>query len=299
MKDVVIMESRMDKYYRENNSSMQRSSKNRSLYNSVYQDYDNLENLPIPDNTNEIDIPELKKIMNHQTEDELSKTREMKYSNLEEQITRERENSENKIHDINKLLEYAKNENNKLKEQNRPHDHDNYKLLHTLENKSLIEEVREEEIKEPLPDYEPSPSPSELKYQTKKISINPSIDQIIPNDNTAMSSTTSLSLDILSDLKPTENSDTGITKPINENTVEALPPTDEVNVIKDDLEQEETEDTTFYTDTYKFSKKDFDKDFYDTEPKNHYVLKVLLLILFIVACAVAIFYFISKYGLNK
>ena len=57
------MESRMDKYYRENNSSMQRSSKNRSLYNSVYQDYDNLENLPIPDNTNEIDIPELKKIM--------------------------------------------------------------------------------------------------------------------------------------------------------------------------------------------------------------------------------------------
>ena len=122
------MESRMDKYYRENNSSMQRSSKNRSLYNSVYQDYDNLENLPIPDNTNEIDIPELKKIMNHQTEDELSKTREMKYSNLEEQITRERENSENKIHDINKLLEYAKNENNKLKEQNRPHDHDNYKL---------------------------------------------------------------------------------------------------------------------------------------------------------------------------
>ena len=114
-----------------------------------------------------------------------------------------------------------------------------------------------------------------------------------------MSSTTSLSLDILSDLKPTENSDTGITKPINENTVEALPPTDEVNVIKDDLEQEETEDTTFYTDTYKFSKKDFDKDFYDTEPKNHYVLKVLLLILFIVACAVAIFYFISKYGLNK
>jgi hypothetical protein len=265
---------------------MQRSSKNANLYREIYGDYNNLDNLPIPDNTDEIDLQKLKKIM-HQDEEELSKTREMKFAKLEQEVNKNEE-PDSKIYDINKLLEYAKNENNKLKEQPINHENtSNYKLLQTLENKVL---TKEEIFNSGSSNNEDSKeNTSELKYQTKKISVNPSIDQIITSD-----STSSLSLDILSDLKP--NGDTGVTKPINDK--EDVSIEDDVNIIKDDVEEEDKDSSTFYTDIYKFSKKDFDDDFLEDSPKNHYVLKVILLIIFIVLCCGAIFYFVSTYGLN-
>jgi hypothetical protein len=243
----------------------------------------------------------------HNDEEELSKTREMKFANLEKEIqeteTSEKEPTVQKIHDINKLLEYAKNENNKLKDNPSNHENtSNYKLLETLENKVITKEDLTSTYNKPSTpnttynNQNPNKtqdSTSELKYQTKKISVNPSIDQIITSD-----STSSLSLDILSDLKP--NGDTGVTKPIN--SEESSNSEEDIDIIKDNLsnnqEDEEKDSSTFYTDIYKFSKKDFDDDFLEDTPKNHYVLKIILLIFFVVICGVAIFYFISNYGLN-
>lgn len=300
------MESRMEKYYREDNPNMQRSSKNVNLYREVYQDYNSLDNLPIPDNTNEIDIPELKKIMHNNDEMDLAKTREMKFVNLEKDILEKNDKEEppiKKIHDINKLLEYAKNENNKLKEQSSNHENtSNYKLLQTLENKVLTKEDLMVNVNKSTPNNIVKSEDGfsnneeeniELKYQTKKISVNPSIDQIITND-----STSSLSLDILSDLKP--NGDTGVTKPVKNNQKDKTPLDDNVNIIKDDLieDDDENDNSPFYTDTYKFSKKDFDDDFFDNKSKGNYVFKIILLILFIILCVIAILYFISNYGFN-
>lgn len=305
------MESRMDKYYRENNSEMQRSSKNAKLYREVYQTYNDLENLPIPDNTNEIDIPELRKMVQREKQD-LTKTREMKYHIPEEPP---KEKTSNKIHDINKLLEYAKNENNKLKDHNlSTEDTSNYKLLETLEDRNITKsDISLDNLTDITNKINPSEessldSTNELKYQTKKISENPSIEQIIPNDNKESLNTASLSLDILSDLKPTGN--TGVTEPVKDpmfepiynDEIENIKENEDVDIIKDDIEidedNENQKDSSFYTDTYKFTDKDFyDEDFLD-ESKNHTILKIILLIIFIALCGAAIFYFVTNYGMN-
>ena len=50
------MESRMEKYYRENPEYYKRSKRNAGLYKDIDNNINDLENLPIPDNSNEIDI---------------------------------------------------------------------------------------------------------------------------------------------------------------------------------------------------------------------------------------------------
>ena len=303
------MESRMDKYYREEvNPNMQRSSKNAKLYKEVYSNYDNLENLPIPDNTNEIDMPELRKLMRG----EKNSVDKVRNNDNETNYTNDKPDA-NKIYDINKLLEHAKSENNKLKD-NKHYDSSNYKILETLGDSS--EPISYEDVEEDKVNKEDVLSQTrELKYQTKKISDNPVIEQIIPEDSKEFN-TASLSLDILSDLKP--NGDTGVTKPVSEpafdkiyedvieekvDTVLENNDDSDINIIKENVEEERKEevekDTSFYTDFYKFSNKDFeDDDDDDDESKGGVVFKIILLFIFIVACCFAIFYFITNYGFN-
>lgn len=272
----------MEKYYREDDPRMKRSSKNARLYQEVYNNYDNLDNLPIPDNTNEIDRVELERMVKGDSEESKIR-REDKYIYQEEQIKNDKQAPGNKIHDINMLLENAKKENEKLKE-NDTFDSEistNYKLLSTLENKILTKddiELHQNKYNNNCQEVEQS----ELKYQTKRISVDPNINQIITHDTTS-----SLSLDILSDLKPNDDnvdsSENDLIKP------SAIPnDTDIVN-----------NDSTFYTDTYSFSNKDFDDDFELDGQNEHFVLKIIFLILIILVCMAIIFYFISNYGINQ
>lgn len=276
------MESRMDKYYREDDPRMKRSSKNARLYQEVYNNYDNLDNLPIPDNTNEIDRVELERMVKGDSEESKIR-REDKYIYQEEQIKNDKQAPGNKIHDINMLLENAKKENEKLKE-NDTFDSEistNYKLLSTLENKILTKddiELHQNKYNNNCQEVEQS----ELKYQTKRISVDPNINQIITHDTTS-----SLSLDILSDLKPNDDnvdsSENDLIKP------SAIP--DDTDIVNND--------STFYTDTYSFSNKDFDDDFELDGQNEHFVLKIIFLILIILVCMAIIFYFISNYGINQ
>ena len=57
------MESRMEKYYEKDLSLFERSKRNEALYKDVSKEISDLENLPIPDNSNEIDLDGLKKII--------------------------------------------------------------------------------------------------------------------------------------------------------------------------------------------------------------------------------------------
>ena len=47
------MESRMEKYYRDDLSTFERTKRNQKLYNDISGQIDGLENLPIDDNVNE------------------------------------------------------------------------------------------------------------------------------------------------------------------------------------------------------------------------------------------------------
>ncbi len=66
--EVEDMESRMEKYYRDDLSTFERTKRNQKLYNDISGQIEGLENLPIDDNVNEIDVSNLKSIISSSDE---------------------------------------------------------------------------------------------------------------------------------------------------------------------------------------------------------------------------------------
>ena len=313
------MSSRME-FCKENDNYMSqqsRTTKNARLYKEVYGKYEDLDNLPIEDNTDEIDIETLKELIsNNHHQDEHQSLRE----ELNILDTRKRKIDEQKIYDINKILEKAKNDNNKLKETTVRESIINKNILSTLESKEIsLKEIKEasikydqakqEEPKEIINKYEENKETitpqeelaeltmtrefrfKELSKEVEKFNSNPLIEQVMPNND--------LSLDLFEELKPTGN--TIVTKPIKEEQIPTnihSSDTRDIDIIKpasSNLEE-------FFTNSYEFSKKDFanlseEDDFFDKKKDNN-VFKIILLILAIIAFAGAIVYFIKNYGLG-
>lgn len=133
------MESRLDKYYTENSEqqntlSPTRSSRNSRLYREVYGKYSNLDNLPLEDNTDEIDMEKLRELVLNTKPKKENQDLEQKLNILEQQ---KRKIDEQKIYDINKILEKAKYENNKLKEPTAVPSQINKNILSTLESTEI------------------------------------------------------------------------------------------------------------------------------------------------------------------
>ena len=105
------MESRMEKYYRENPEYYKRSKRNADLYKDIDNNINDLENLPIPDNSNEIDINGLKQIIS--SRDEYRKAKDMGRTITRKRVEEEPREEKRRVYDINVLLETAKNEVNK------------------------------------------------------------------------------------------------------------------------------------------------------------------------------------------
>lgn len=288
------MQSRMEKYYKQDLSEFKRTNKNASLYKQVYGEYSNLDNLPIPDNTNEIDITRLKQMI--ESRDDYHKAKEAKEANIDSSAKinydslREHDEikeQEQKIYDINKLLEKAKNDNKKLKEASQKLIDTNYNFLSTLQNSELsITEI--EKAKEMLENKNKVNSVDENKYQTKRILDDPTVDQLIP--------TSTSPLDLLSDLKPT--GDTIVTQPIKQDgAIEK----EDVPVLDPIGKKDEGKESDFYSGSYKFTKKDFEggmSDEFLPEKKNHYFLKIMFLLFGIAMCATIIYFFIRYYGIG-
>ena len=135
------MESRMDKYYTEKSQEYSRSKKNQKLYRQVYGNYDELDYLPVPDNSSEIDVEKLKEIVG---------IREEYHRNKKEEPTEEIKEEKHKIYDINELIEMARN--SKPKENIKKNDIKGHNYLKTLESKELLKEdiqnAKNKEIKE-------------------------------------------------------------------------------------------------------------------------------------------------------
>ena len=136
------MDSRSDRYYTENNIDSipsTRSSRNKKLYKEVYGKYNDLDNLPLEDNTDEIDMAKLKELVLSEGKQNDNPIKE----NLNIIEQRKRNIDEQKVYDINKILEKAKYENDKLKETTQSIPKVNKQILNTLQSTELsLEELK-------------------------------------------------------------------------------------------------------------------------------------------------------------
>ena len=251
------MESRMEKYYKEDLSTFERSKRNEQLYKDISREMSNFDNLPIPDNSNEIDINGLKKIIS--SRDEYRKEREIGRTFINEKpLIEKEEKKENKIYDINILLENAKNEINRTNEVTRE------KKIGT----NFLTNLEEANL----------PNTDDALELSSEV-INHEVES-----KESPSSTDSLPLDILADLKGNDN--TIVTDPIVK---------DEVTMIKKIKDGE-----TFYSGSYYFTKKDFfneEDDELFIEEKSHTGIKVFFIIVGLLLIAAIIYLIITKYVL--
>lgn len=303
-----------------------RSSRNSKLYKQVYGNYDEFDNLPLEDNTNEIDMAKLRELVLSNNSKKEEKEIEKNLNILEQ---RKRQIDEQKLYDINKILEKAKYENKKLKtpatkkpktdllmtlkstelsldEINEARARYQEKFVKEQEDKLKKEqelELKEEtEVKEELLSMT-----RELKY--KNLSETITDENKKENSSTEINNTNSLSFDLFEDLKPTGNTIT--TKPITSDLINRTNTsqiksdiysgdTSDIDIIKD-MPYKKEKESDFFTNAYEFSEKDFadndDEEFFDT-PKRGGLFKILLLVLAIFIFVGVIIYFIGTYGLG-
>ena len=294
-----------------NNQNQTRSSRNAKLYKQVYGSYDDLENLPLEDNTNEIDIAKLRElVLNNNTE----KEKEILKDNLNILEQKKRRIDEQKLYDINKILENAKYENSKLKQTTSSVKKPRTDLLATLKSTELsLEEINEAKAKyhEMLNKEEENSTKEDDLSITREIkykNLSDSVEDETNSDEDKKYNTNSLSLDLFEDLKPTGNTIT--TKPITSDLMNKIDTskiesdihsgdTRDIDIIKNVSYTKEKE-SDFFTNAYEFSKKDFadeEDDFFDT-PKRGGLLKIILLILAIIVFVGVIIYFIGTYGIG-
>lgn len=311
------MNSRMEKYYNEMPLT-RRTSRNKELYKEVYGNYSSLENLPIADNTNEIDMEQLQEIVKRENLKQMPKeeTSHMIATKIKE------EDDTYKVYDINKILEQAKS-NYRPKEEKKIIS-PTYKFLSTLESNELpVTEVKKA-LEEEHPDKEELYMTRELKFKDKRLEVTKEIDTM--KEEQQEKEYDSSPLDLFEDLKPDGN--TFISEPVKvekdsifanseiedveeKPLIKEIPSTNtkeeknikDINAIKEETFKNANNniDNDFYTSSYKFSKKDFiddDDNFLDLPKKSHSVIKVILLLIAIFALTTVIYYFISKYGIG-
>ena len=311
------MNSRMEKYYNEMPMT-RRTSRNKELYKEVYGNYSSLENLPIADNTNEIDMEQLQEIVKRENVKQMPKeeTSHMIATKIKE------EDDPYKVYDINKILEQAKS-NYRPKEEKKIVS-PTYKFLSTLESNELPVTELKKALEDENTDKEELYMTRELKFKDKRLEVTKEIDTI--KEEHQEKEYDSSPLDLFEDLKPDGN--TFISEPVKvekdsifanseiddveeKPIIKEIPSTNtkeeknikDINVIKEETFKNTNNniDNDFYTSSYKFSKKDFiddDDNFLDITKKSHSAIKVILLLIAIFALTTVIYYFISKYGIG-
>lgn len=310
------MDSRSNRYYTENNIDSipsTRSSRNKKLYKEVYGKYNDLDNLPLEDNTDEIDMAKLKELVLSERKQKDNPIKE----NLNIIEQRKRNIDEQKVYDINKILEKAKYENDKLKETTQSIPKVNKQILNTLQSTELsLEELKK--ASKSYQNYQNNENIVDLNHEEEQTSQSQSDSlendlsmtrelkyQNLAQEENQEEPQADLSLDLFSDLKPTGN--TIITKPIREE--EVTPHQKETPAITSEKDNSDIDiikpsvapiNDDFFTSSYEFSKKDFmqvDDDFSDLNQKGS-ILKIILLFLMIFIVGGVITYFVITYGIG-
>lgn len=252
------MESRMERYDEVDINDYQRSKKNATLYKEIYGNYSDLEDLPIPENTNEIEIDSLNSIVGSRVS---KRKEEVKNQDYELEDLEDNHEDSEKVYDINELLEKAKVENAKVKKE-------------VTVNKN---------IPNYLANLESDKSTKDIisKYDGNDDDDMPIVKEVVTEEEVNdKKGDSTLSLDILSDLKPSGN------------TLVSEPMITEENI-------EENQDKEFFSSELKFDKKDFakgddDEEFFEEE-NNHTFLKVILIIIGLSSLFTAIYFILKEY----
>lgn len=251
------MDSRMEKYKDIDIEEFQRSKKNANLYKEVYGKYSDFEDLPIPTNTNEIDLENLRSLVGSRNDRKKENVMNQDYAD-EDSLEFSKEE---KIYDINTLLEKAKEENAKIKKDNLI----NKNVPNYLAN--LESDINTKDI---ILNYDGNedddvPIVNAVSSRTSELKL----------DNSSLN-TSELSLDILSDLKP--NGDTFVSEPVLD---------------KENIEEEKD----FFDNKTNFSNEDFESDDEDEslEESNHLFIKILCIVIGVSTIITALYFVLKEY----
>lgn len=249
------MQSRMDRYNKDNDSTPKRSEKNVELYRNLnHSSYADYESLPIPENSNIIDLNKLKKNLDNRIDyKQAQKINMIARPTINQEPQPIPKRSEEEVYDINQMIEKARREKEKLKAVQKKILDTNYNFLSSLESNKEMEE--------------PIETSREEFHKTSSVELKPIEEEAL------LKTTTSLSLDILEDLKPSVNDDKVVSMKIEP--------------------KKETNNNDFYSTSYTFSKKDFE-DEEEESPKKGTGIKILLVFILLATICGAI-YFILKY----
>ena len=251
------MESRMEKYYKEDLSEFNRIKKNEKLYKDISSEISELDNLPIPDNSNEIDINGLREIVSSRDGYRKAKDLGRTVTIPRREITSEVPKESSRVYDINVLLENAKNEINKSAEVNNEETKINTNFLTNLEDANISNIPEADDAME--------------------------LSEEVPSTDKKESNTNSLPLDILVDLKGDDN--TVVTDPIVK---------EEVTMIKKIKEGETFYSGSFNFSKKDFDEDDDEKLFDD---KSHNGIKIFFLIFGFLVLAAALYFIVTRYVL--
>ena len=259
------MASRMERYYKSNDSSKKRSQLNKKLYDSIYEEseYSNIEAIATMSKPNEIDITKVKQMLKSR-EDYKKQKQYRQIMNQEEEKkepTYKFEAEEIKSYDVKDLLNQVKDK--EPESEYRRLDNTNYNILKELK----IHKEKEEEGKNELTDM---------------------IDTITNTSKLHKLDNKELGLDLLSDLKG------------NDDTI--IEDRSAIRSLIEEARMEETKkgnttnefDDSFYSASMHFNKSDF-MDFDDVQEKKFYqttAFKVIMILLFIVIVVGGVLFFI-------
>lgn len=257
------MKSRLDRYSESENS---RTSKNRNLYKDLYKDT-NYTNSVVIDDSSEIDIDKIKKIIDSENKSTRQLNNTDFYNTLKNIYKMDEEEAPKKSYDINQVLKEAKNKRDIIEEANEKRKIENYKFKNNLDLESELAKTRR--VYNDL-----------VKEETELLNIMNTLTNI--NTQANMDQTTSMAFDLLEDLsddKPKQE----VTKKDSENTK-----TITVKKVEDDSKE-------YSTDTFMFNTRDFDslKNVTDQIKKSNGLIKVLIFI-FTVLVIVGCYFFITK-----
>ena len=273
------MSSRMDKYKNEQPEDIipTRSNKNKELYKQIYNAYDEFENLIVPSNAREINPSELKK--------EITSRQEYRKKKDYEDITNSGSKTNNTIIRREKILSEQEQTNeiydiNELLNKATSLSKGPELTKPTLANEDYLKKLKIDNRKTNI---------EQVKEMFEDIK-----DESLEEDE-ALMKTANLSLEILSDLKG-DSEKTMVSAPIK----------------NDELPDDDTMD--FYSNTYKFSKKDFegkqydkikeedddeeddDDDYEDDKNNGKFFFKILMLIFGLLLVALVLVYFIGYFN---
>ncbi len=259
------MSSRMDRYYKNDNISIGRSTKNKDLYKQIedLDTYTNIEGVATIEKTNEIDISKVKEMLkNRENYRKQKRFKDIidKEKDIEKPIVEEREETKN--YDLKDILSKVK-EDKKEEPKYRSLGKEQYETLKSLSVKDKKYDIEKEE--------------EELKELINTITAKKSLTQLEDTDDVGL----------LDDLKSdTMVGDVSSIKKIIEEEKRSIQ-----NINPE--EKEDEIDKSFYTSSFGFTQKDFE----DLKNLNHNIKKsnkfiIILLVVLIVLVISVVLYFV-------